>query len=68
MPRPLGWTDVRALAEALEATHPDVDLDRLRFTDMHRWITELPGFSGDPKASNEGLLEAIYLAWRDERE
>ena len=59
---------VRALAEALEATHPGVDLDRLRFTDLHRWIAELPGFSGDPKASNETLLEAIYLAWRDERE
>lgn len=68
MPRPLGWTDVRALAEALEATHPGVDLDRLRFTDLHRWITELSDFSGDPKASNEKLLEAIYLAWRDERE
>jgi FeS assembly protein IscX len=68
MPRPLAWTDVRALGEALEAAHPDVDLDRLRFTDMHRWITELPGFSGNPKASNEKLLEAIYLAWRDERE
>jgi FeS assembly protein IscX len=68
MPRPLGWTDVRALAETLEAAHPDVDLERLRFTDLHRWITELPDFSGDPKASNEKLLEAIYLAWRDERE
>ncbi len=68
MSRPLGWTDVRALAEALEAARPDVDLERLRFTDLHRWITGLPGFSGDPKASNEKLLEAIYLAWRDERE
>ncbi|MFM7299305.1 MAG: Fe-S cluster assembly protein IscX [Planctomycetota bacterium] len=67
MPRSLGWSDVRALAEALDAAHPDVDLDRLRFTDLHRWITELPGFSGDPKASNEKLLEANYLAWRDER-
>lgn len=68
MPRPLGWTDVRDIAEALEAVHADVDLERLRFTDLHRWITELPGFSGDPKSSNEKLLEAIYLAWRDERE
>ena len=68
MLRPLGWTDVRALAEALEAAHPNVDLERLRFTDLHRWITELPDFSGAPKASNEKLLEAIYLAWRDERE
>jgi len=31
--------------------------------DMHKWITELPGFSGDPAASNESKLEAIQMAW-----
>ena len=29
-------------------------------------VMELPGFSDDPKASNEGLLEAIQMAWLDE--
>ncbi len=36
------------------------------FTDMHKWITELPGFSGDPAASNEAKLEAIQMAWHEE--
>jgi FeS assembly protein IscX len=38
----------------------------VRFTDMHKWITELPGFSGDPAASNESKLEAIQMAWHEE--
>ena len=38
----------------------------VRFTDLHRWVTELPGFSGDPKASTEGKLEAIQMAWLEE--
>jgi FeS assembly protein IscX len=27
----------------------------------------LDGFSGDPKAANEGKLEAIQMAWLEER-
>lgn len=61
------WSDVEELALRLEAAHPDVDLMRLRFTDLHRWITELPGFVGDPQKSNEKILEAIQAAWIDER-
>jgi FeS assembly protein IscX len=29
-------------------------------------VTELPNFAGDPKASNEGKLEAIQMAWHEE--
>ena len=66
--RALTWTDVRAVAEALEAAHPDADVLAVRFTDLHRWVTELEGFTGDPKKSNEQLLEAIQMAWIDERD
>jgi FeS assembly protein IscX len=38
----------------------------VRFTDLHRYVTELPGFADDPKASNENVLEAIQMAWLDE--
>ena len=38
----------------------------VRFTDLHRWVTELPGFTDDPKASNEKILESIQMAWLDE--
>jgi FeS assembly protein IscX len=33
---------------------------------MHKWITELPLFTGDPAASNESKLEAIQMAWHEE--
>lgn len=62
------WTDIQDLAIALEEAHPEVDTVNLRYTDLHRWICALPGFSDDPEASNEGLLEAIQMAWIDERE
>ena len=60
------WRDTEDIAIALDEQHPDVDPLSVRFTDLHRWVTELPGFSDDPKASNEKLLEAIQMAWLDE--
>lgn len=62
------WTDVREIAIRLSDSKPDVDPLTVRFTDLHRWITELDGFVGDPKKSNESLLEAIQMAWIDERD
>jgi FeS assembly protein IscX len=29
-------------------------------------VTQLPGFTGDPKLSNEGKLEGIQMAWHEE--
>ncbi len=51
---------------ALTDKFPDLDPYTVRFTDMHKWITELPGFAGDPAKSNEGKLEAIQTAWHEE--
>lgn len=64
----LDWTDVRPIARLLADTRGDVSPLSVRFTDLHRWITELPGFVGDPKKSNEKILEAIQMAWIDEVE
>jgi FeS assembly protein IscX len=66
--RPLEWTDVRDIAIRLVETHPELDPLALRFTDLHRMVCELEGFRGDPKRSNEAILEAIQMAWLDERE
>jgi len=64
----LSWTDVRAIAQALDAAHPSVEILKLRFTELHRMVTELPGFGDDPKRSNEQVLEAIQMTWLDERD
>ena len=62
------WTDVREIAIALAERHPEVDPLSVRFTDLHRWVRELPGFADDPARSNEQILEAIQMAWLDERD
>ena len=67
MSRKLRWTDVRDIAIELEERHPEADNVNLRFTDLHKWVLELPGFDDDPKRSNEKILEAIQAAWIDER-
>jgi FeS assembly protein IscX len=60
------WTDTLDIAIALAEQHPEVDPKTLRFTDLHRWVCELPGFSDDPQRSGEKILEAIQMAWIDE--
>lgn len=57
------WTDINAIAEDLSEAHPEVDPQFVRFTDLHRWVCELPAFQDDPKRSNEKILEAIQAAW-----
>ena len=60
------WTDVNDIAVALTEAQPDVDPRLVRFTDLHRWVCELPGFADDPARSGEKILEAIQAAWIEE--
>ena len=62
------WTDVHDIAIELEDAHPDVDILAVRFTDLWKWVQELPGFDDDPEKSSEKILEAIQMAWLDERD
>ena len=62
----LSWDDYEDIAAALSEKFPDVDVLSISFTDLHRWVTELEGFDDDPKASSEGKLEAIQMAWLEE--
>lgn len=68
MAKTLHWTDVVDIAIELEEHHPDADVVNLRFTDLWKWVQELPDFADDPKKSNEKILEAIQMAWLDERD
>ncbi len=62
----LTWDDAEGVALALAERFPGLDPLTVRFTDLHRWITELAGFRDDPAASSEGKLEAIQMAWHEE--
>lgn len=62
----LTWDDAEDIGIELSEKFPDVDPLSVRFTDLHRWVTELEEFDDDPKKSNEGKLEAIQMAWLEE--
>jgi FeS assembly protein IscX len=62
------WTDTREIAIQLCEHHSDVDPKTIRFTDLHRWVMALPGFSDDANRSNEKILEAIQMTWIEESE
>lgn len=68
MPAPaeLRWDDSEDIALALADKFPDLNPLEVRFTDLHKWITDLPMFVDDPARSNEGKLEAIQVAWYEE--
>lgn len=60
------WTDSLDIAIELSEAHPEIDPRTIRFTDLHRWVLELPDFDDAPEHSGEKILEAIQMAWIDE--
>ncbi|HTN65992.1 MAG TPA: Fe-S cluster assembly protein IscX, partial [Burkholderiaceae bacterium] len=50
------WTDTIRIAEALYDKFPQVDPLGVRFTDLHRWVSELEGFDDEPNRSGEKIL------------
>jgi FeS assembly protein IscX len=68
MPREIHWTDAEEIGIQLEEKFPGLDPLTVRFTDLHRYVTELEGFADDPAKSNESRLEAIQMAWHEEFE
>ncbi len=63
----LTWKDPEEIAWALADLHPDQDPLRLSFPRLHRMVCELEEFADDPGGSNERILEAIQMAWLEER-
>ena len=66
MPQEILWTDAEEIGIQLAEKHPDINPLTVRFTDLHRFVTELEGFADDPSKSNESRLEAIQMAWHEE--
>jgi len=59
----LKWSDSDEIGFELSEKFPNLDPLTVRFSEMHRWVVELPDFADDPGASGEGILEAIQMAW-----
>ena len=66
MPKELTWDDAEDIGILLSEKHSEIDPLNVRFTDLHRYVTELLEFKDDPKKSSEGKLEAIQMAWYEE--
>ena len=64
----LKWIDSLDLAIALDEAHPDADPKYVNFVDLREWVIALDEFDDDPAHSGEKILEAIQMAWIEERE
>ena len=64
----LKWTDIQEIAIALDEARPDTDPRFLNFVDLRAWVLALPDFDDAPGHSGEKVLEAIQMAWIEERE
>jgi FeS assembly protein IscX len=68
MAREITWSDAEEIGIQLQEKFPDLDPYTVRFTDLHKYVTELADFKDDPAKSNESKLEAIQMAWHEEYE
>ena len=62
------WTDSLEIAIQLDEAHPEVDPRYVNFVDLRNWGMALDEFDDDPEHSGEKILEAIQMAWLEERE
>lgn len=63
----LRWTDSLEIALQLDDAHPEVNPRYVRFTELYDWVLGLDDFEDDPEHCGERILEAIQMAWIDER-
>ncbi|MCW8906530.1 MAG: Fe-S cluster assembly protein IscX [Sedimenticola sp.] len=64
----LKWTDTLDIAIELDEAYPEVDPRYVNFVDLSNWVKALPDFEDDPGKTGERILEAIQMAWIEERE
>jgi len=63
----LQWTDTLDIAIELDEAHPEVDPLGVNFVDLMAWVMALPDFDDEEDHCGEKILEAIQMAWIEER-
>lgn len=66
MNEPLVWDASYAIAKALQATYPEVNLEEVSLQSIYQWTLALPAFDDDPELANDEILTAIYINWLEE--
>jgi len=64
----LKWVDSLDIAIELNDRLPEVDPMQVNFVDLRNWVLELEDFDDDPEHSGERILEAIQMAWIEEKD
>jgi FeS assembly protein IscX len=65
---PMKWTDTLDIAIELADNSPDVDPLTIAFPQLMEMVMALENFNDDPEHCGERILEAIQMAWIEERE
>ena len=47
MAREIDWKDAEEIGIQLQEKHPELEPYSVRFTDLHKFVMELPGFIGE---------------------
>lgn len=64
----LKWVDSLDIAIELNEKYPETDPMRVNFVDLRQWVLELDEFDDEPEHSGERILEAIQMAWIEEKD
>ncbi len=62
------WTDTIDIAIELDEAYPDIDPTYMRFTELMEKVMSLDNFSQTEEHCGEKILEAIQMAWIEEKE
>ena len=63
---PLSWEASYAVARALQARHPNMDLEDVSLEMIRDWTLALPDFDDDPSLANDEILLDIYNEWLEQ--
>jgi FeS assembly protein IscX len=63
----LKWVDSLDVAIELDEKYPDTDPVSVNFVDLREWVLDLDEFDDNPEQSGERILEAIQMAWIEEK-
>ena len=64
----LKWTDTLDIAIELDEQYPDTDPMTVNFVDLRNMIMALDDFDDDAEHCGERILEAVQMAWIEERD
>jgi FeS assembly protein IscX len=66
MAETLHWESTYAIALALKAEHPNVDMESVSLRMILAWTLALSNFKDDPALAHDDILLAIYQDWFEE--